>query len=248
MQTQAAAATLSLTIELQRAGAQLNVGPADLDATRGRLFSALRTHSLSATWALADPAASASARALINSMPRQEVALLVERGARTGISSESLQRLQRAREQGVPVKSVVMLEGEMLSDPDIWLPEGVTAIRPPARPVMPKAKRAQAAATGGIYIAPAAWRVEKVSNWWRQWNLLLRVNRHLRAGELHVTLSVGQLVEASRRTWNLVDRLLLLAGQQQQRGRLRVVTLGQLADEHTSQQQFQSQRSILRAA
>jgi hypothetical protein len=247
MQTQAAAATLSLTIELQRAGAQPNVGPADLDATRGRLFSALQTHSLSATWALADPATSASARALVNSTPKQEVALLVERGTKSGLSPECAHRLQRAREQGVPVKSVVIQEGDLLFDPDGWARHGVTAVRPAACGALSKSKTAPAA-TGGVYVAPAAWRVGAVGSWWRQWNLLLGVNRQLRAGELHVTLSVGQLAEANRRTWNLVDRLLLLAGQQQRRGRLRVVTLGQLGDEHANQQQLQPQRSILRAA
>lgn len=248
MQTKAAAATLSLTIELQLSSAYPKIGPADLDASRGRLFSALQTHGLAATWALADPAASASARALVNSAPRQEVALLVERSVRNGNAAEIERRLARAREQGVPVKTLVLLEGEMFSETETWAQHGLNAIRPPALGAMPRKPPAPPAGTDNLYIAPVAWRLGEVSSWWGQWNLLLRIQRQLIAGELHIALSVGELAGTARRTWNLVDRLLLLAGQQQRRGRLRVVTLGQLGEEHASRRQLQPQRSILRAA
>jgi len=48
--------------------------------------------------------------------------------------------------------------------------------------------------------------------------------------------------------WELVEKLLSLAGARQRQRKLRVVPLGQLADEYRRQHDVRPLRSILRAA
>lgn len=249
MQTKAAAATLSVTIELNHGGGGTTASPAEVDAARGRLLSALLTHGLSATWGLTDPTASASTRALLNSTPQQEVALLVDGDGRGRLATDVAPRLERARAQGLRLHSVVLRNGETQSALDALGGQGVKAVRLPASDMLPRMRGADHPANNrGVYVAPVAWRVASVRRWWQPWNLSLQLNRRLASGELHVALDAEQMAKASRQTWTLVDRLLLRAGQQQRRGRLRVVTLGQLAEEHLQQHSLQPQRSILRAA
>lgn len=253
MQTQAAAATLALTVELET-GAGHPAAPADVDAARGRLLKAIRTEGLSATWAVADPAISASTQDLLQSIPRQEVAVLGDRtwmGVGAGSerqNRELTRRFERSRAQGVRVQSLVIqaLDGRLDLQP--LIDHQISAVRLPAVENLATVAKPAPAGQDAIYVAPTAWKLPEIRNWWQEWNVLWQVSRQLITGEFHLAIHVGTLASASRRTWQTLERIVVLAGQKQRGGSLRVVTLAQLAEEHFRRQQTHSQRSILRAA
>jgi hypothetical protein len=159
------------------------------------------------------------------------------------------ERVKRCREQGIGVQVLVLRGGSEAPAQPLLAKLDVTAIRVTS---VHDPREALFSSEGkmpkGPYLAPLAWQVGNVSGWWQHWQLLSQAGRQLGAGGLHVSLSTGDLAGASRRTWNLVERLLDLAGQRQRRGRLRTVMLGQLAEQQLRRHSVQPLRSILRAA
>ncbi len=243
---------LSIDLELVTRAGSLEY-QRQLDAVTVQLTEALALHHLPATMAVADPLHSAATEQITASPLGHEIAILgdaswVGRGAgRERFSRELDRRIHKARKAGLHITSLALRNVDLAENFDLLARHAMTAIRlgHVVSPAQPPVLRS------GMWQMPVSLALPHTPRWFQSTagfaKKTLR-NAVQNGGIAHLAIDAGRLAEGEAVRLVEVLRVLAIAGELQQAGRLEVLTLQQLASSLDRPEAIAPQRSILRAA
>ncbi len=229
-----------------------------LDAVRNELLELTRSLQTPATWAVADPTLSAATESILAAGCGHEIAVLGEPAwlgpgcGRMRLSRELTRRFDSARRAGLSVSTLALRNVEHVTELDLLLDHGVTALRGPAadafarpeRPVSPPIRF-------GLWQPPVARKVPPPTSWWRPANWLVRreITRAIRRKSLvHFEIDAPRIVTAPEAALAVVAAALRYAAAKRDSGQLAIRTIGELAAEALAQRTAAPSHSILRPA
>lgn len=243
---------LSIDLELVTRAGSLEY-QRQLDAVASQLTEALAQHHLPATIAVADPLHSAATEQIAASPLGHEIAILgdaswVGRGAgRERFGRELDRRIHKARKAGLHVTSLALRNVDLTENYDLLTKHALTAIRlghataPAQAPLL----------RFGMWQMPVSLALPHTPRWFQSTVRLAKKtlrNAVQSGGIAHLAIDAGRLAEGEAVRLVEVLRVLALAGEWQQAGRLEVLTLQQLVSNLDRPEAAAPQRSILRAA
>lgn len=228
-----------------------------LDGIRTELLSLLQQHQLKATWAVADPAISAATDAILASNRDHEIAVLADRswfGAGAGrvrLRRELARRFERARRSGIDVSTLVLRNVDEVTEVDLLLEQGISAIRGPARPIGEPGPVARTSSRADIWHLPSAWQAPTQSAWWlpANWFVKRRIRQAMRQRlPIHLAIDSPRLVEEDATALANLSELVAWLAAQCAAGQLENATLGDVGRQFVEQHVATPSRSILRPA
>jgi hypothetical protein len=262
MSTRLTRGTLTLSVDLEHDVAHAGLGPQRaLDALTGRLLDLLARYEMPATWAVADPAASAARGRIVAAGRGHEVAILgdsswVGRAAGRGRFARELERrTARSREAGLPIQTLVLRTVLPIDHCDLAIKEGIIAARHLSAAHMASCSRRLQPQTlrFGLWGFPVSVALPGTSRWWPG-------GGGARAARLAIDLAVGepglaqlvvdapQLAARGPSALRVLERVLQHAERRRRHGLLDVATLGATASRLVRENHGQPSRSILRPA
>lgn len=248
---------LSVDLELDQ-GHQDGQQHERLDHIRRRLIDLLRSHSLAATWAVADPALSVATESILASNREHEIAVLGDQAwlgpgcGRVRLGRELARRFQGARKAGIPASTLALRNIEQIVDLDLLIDHGITAIRGLAvnSPALAR-KSAPPPIRYGIWQAPIAWKVPRHSAWWlpAAWSIRGEIKRAItRQSIVHLQIDAPRLVDSNDSDLTAIAKALRYAAARRDAGQLAIQTIRQIAARMLAERAATPSRSILRPA
>jgi len=248
--------TLSIDLELD-IHQQTEESRDRLDGIRSELLSLLQQHQLKATWAVADPAISAATDAIFAADRGHEIAVLADRswfGAGSGrvrLRRELSRRFDRARRCGISLSTLVLRNVDEVTEVDLLLEQGISAIRGPARPIGEAAPIVRTSPRADIWHLPSAWKLPTQSAWWlpANWSIKRRIRSAARLNlPVHLAIDSPKLVEEDATALENLGELLGWISSQCSNGQLENTTLGSVGKQFVELHVATPSRSILRPA
>lgn len=248
--------TLSIDLELE-INQQTETCRLRLDDLRAELIALLDQHQIPATWAVADPAISAATEPIFASRIGHELAVLAEQswfGAGSGrlrLRRELGRRFDRARRAGISLSTLVLRNVDEVSEIDLLVEHGITAIRGPARPAGEAVSPARPSSRADIWHLPAAWQFPMQSAWWlpANWSIKRRIRQSMRQNlPIHLAIDSPRLVEEDAASLDGLSELLRWIAALNAAGQLQLATLGDLGRKFVELHAATPSRSILRPA
>ena len=249
------AVVLSIDLELDLDHSEPSL-PRRLDEVRSQLIDLAAKWSVPATWAVADPMLSAATEPILRSAGGHEIAVLGDRAwlgpgcGRDRLSRELTRRFTVPSKAGIPVHSLVLRNVEQVTDLDLLITHGVTAICDPAIEAAP-ARNRPLPIRFGIWYPPPAWRLPPHATWWSPtaWQIRREIQRATRTGAvLHLRLDALSLIDAPNGGLPLVHWLFAYLGRSREAGRIELSTIGAQAAAALSYRAGKPSRSALRPA
>jgi hypothetical protein len=228
-----------------------------LDDLRSELILLLDQHQLPATWAVADPAISASTEPILASPIGHELAVLADRswfGAGSGrlrLRRELSRRFDRARRAGISLSTLALRNVDEVTEVDLLVEQGIVAIRGPAVSPDETSRPVRSSSRADIWHLPAAWQLPMQSAWWlpSNWSIKRRIRQALRnQSAVHVAIDSPLIVEDDTSSLEGLGELFAWISALSAAGQLQVSTLGRLGKQFVSQHAATPSRSILRPA
>lgn len=229
-----------------------------LDAVTDDLLQILARHRLPATWAVADPVHSAATESVLNSNTEHEMGVLGDSSwvgpgsSRSRFARELARRIEGARERGLSVSSL-LLRDVLLSDHlDLLVKHRVSIVR---QGTGTSGKQTCLASPQplrfGLWQLPESLRLPRTTRWPFGVGQSVRrvIGRAISSGQtVHLVIDAPRLVDSGNSGLHVLEHVLRYAQQQQQRGNLQIVPLGQLGEGMKPKRRSQSSRSVLRPA
>jgi hypothetical protein len=252
---QDAVKTVTISIELElEIGRQSDDRQCRLDDLAGELMALFDKHQLAGTWAVADPAHSAAAPAILASPVGHELAVLGDAAwlgpgvSRQRMERELARRFDGARQSGVNVSTLLLRNVREPLDLELLLSSGVTAVA--YWPAAPADESDRPSPRYGLWHAPPAWRLPAASRWLpAAWIIARRLRQpHRRTELLHVAIDSAALVERGESALAQIRCLMSQLARGREAGMWQVRTLQSLAAEALGERKSQPMRSILKPA
>ena len=228
-----------------------------LDEVRRQLVALTQSHSISATWAVADPTLSAATESILAAGCGHEIAVLGDQAwlgtgcGRLRLGRELTRRFDSARRAGISVSTLALRNVEQVFDLDLLLDHGVTALRGPAIDTFaPSGKVAAPPIRFGLWQPPAARKLPPLTPWWSPATWLIRreIKRAIaQQSLLHFEIDAPRLV-AHESALGLVVSTLRYAAAKRDVGKLAIHTIGHVAAQMLAERTAAPSRSILRPA
>jgi hypothetical protein len=248
---------LSVDLELDQ-GHQDGEEYEHLDQIRRRLVEQMRTHSLPATWAVADPALSVATESILAANSQHEIAVLGDQAwlgpgcGRMRMDRELTRRFEGARKAGIPATTLALRNLEQVRDMDLLLDHRITALRGPAVESIVLARKLNSPPIRyGIWQAPPGWKVPPHAAWWTpgSWSICREIKRAIvRQSYLHLAIDAPRLLKSSERDLAIIGKVLRYAAARREAGQLAIETIGQIAARLLAERAAAPSRSILRPA
>jgi hypothetical protein len=249
--------TLILSVDLEAdVESQKGHQERQLDEVRRQLLALAGDTRMPATWAVADPMLSAAREGLQSAGCGHEIAVLGDRVwlgkgcGRERLSRELARRFSAARKAGIPVSTLVLRNVDELSEVDLLLHHGVTAVCGIAADE-PAANGSASPLRYGLWQPPVGWRLPLAKNWWSSaaWMVRRRIQRAIRKRTLlHLRLDAARFIAAPSAAFEWLGSLLRYAVAKREAGHLAIKTIGDLAAQSLQARAAQPSRSILRPA
>lgn len=256
IRSQGSVLTLSIDLELD-IDQQTEACRERLDELRTELISLLNRRELPATWAVADPAISAATDPILRSKLGHELAVLADQSwygpgaGRQRLRRELGRRFDRARRAGISLSTLVLRNVNEVSDIDLLVEQGITAIRGPADDAQRPHEGPRSASRADIWHLPSAWRMPTQSAWWlpANWSSKRRIRQAIRKQTaVHLAIDTPRLVDDDPGALENIEGLLAWVSQLVKQGQLQVSTLGSLGKRFVQEHAATPSRSILRPA
>jgi hypothetical protein len=253
--------TLTVSVDLEHN--HVDVGLAEQRALEGmanQLMELFARHEMPVTWAVADPALSAARARIDVSRRGHELALLGDvtwvgrEAGRSRFARELARRVDRARGEGLPVRTLALRTPLSVDHCDLAIKEGIIAARQPlaeserpARPLHPQTLRF------GLWGFPISIALPGASRWLPGGGGTRAARYEIdkaitQRGTVHLAIDAPHLAERGDSALRIVERVLEHATRRRQHGLLQLTTIGAIAGRLGHEHQGQPSRSILRPA
>jgi hypothetical protein len=227
------------------------------DVTR-ELVELIDSHRLAATWAVGDPAHSATTTLLTLSEIQHEVALLGDRhwlgpeAGRKRFANELARRVSQARATGIQLHTLMPRVAPISEHIDLVVKHGLRALVGVSAPASSRFQATVPRALHyGVWEFAAAGGLPVQSGWFSSGRRSFFKSIRRAAAEaatIHLLIDAPAVEQGGAKTWNNIARLVHEVGQLRERGLVRVETLGVAAARLSDLPVARPQRSILRAA
>jgi hypothetical protein len=221
------------------------------------LIAVLDSHRLPATWAVGDPAHSATTALVTLSAVPHEMALLGDHhwvgptAGRTRFARELARRVSQARAQGLEVVTIVPRVAPIAEHIDLIVKQDIRAVVEVANDATERTRPARTRALHyGVWEFSASQRLPMESSWlFASWKLNRRIRRAAsESATYHLVIDAAAVEQQGHRAIAIIARMARHVALLRNRGLLRVETLGAAAARLADLPAVTPQRSILRAA
>ena len=257
--------TIHITVEAEPPMARLamEASPQKLNDRRGvaditkELVAVLDAHRLPATWAVGDPAHSATTALVTLSSVPHEMALLGDdhwvgpTAGRTRFARELARRVSQARAKGIEVVTMVPRVAAIAEHIDLVVKQDIRAVVDVPVAAVERTRPSHAQALHyGVWEFAASQRLPMESSWlFTRWKLYRSIRRAARqTATFHVVIDAAAIEQQGPWAIATIARMARHIGLLRNRGLLRVETLGTAAARLSDLPAATPQRSILRAA
>jgi hypothetical protein len=260
MNARLARGVVTISIDLEVEGAlKERVAERAVEEVTFWLHEVLDKYELPATWAMADPTASAASERILSLGPRNEIAVLGEaawigrQAGRGRFGRELARRLERNR-GAAPISTLVLKSGELGELSDLAIKHGITAVRhAPSADEGIRGRSQPQTLRHGLWSFPVSLVLPGASRWLPGGGGLRAarsgIDRAVESrGLFQVAIDASRLVVRGSSAHRLVERVLQYVHRFERQGELDVAHLRSVAERLSSQQQSQPSRSILSPA
>jgi hypothetical protein len=222
-----------------------------------QLVELLDTHRLPATWAVGDPAHSATTALVTLSPVQHELALLGDQhwlgptAGRTRFARELARRVAQARAQGIDLVTIVPRVATVAEHIDLVVKQGIRAVMATSNASSGRNRAPTTRALHyGVWEFSPSERLPLESSWLLAgWKLYRSIRRAaVEISSFHLVIDAAAVEQQGRWVMGSIARLARRVALLRDRGLLRVETLGAAAARLSDLPAATPQRSILRVA